>query len=65
MAWDYFKQAVFKQKKADPIWYLERQINYGEGGKLNEKLLKKYLPQLNISEDKRAFLELLLWGKPF
>lgn len=65
MAWDYFKQAVFKQKKADPVWYLERQINYGEGGKINTQLLKTYFPKLNIPDDKRAFLELLLWDKPF
>ncbi len=65
MAWDYFKRAVLKQKQVDPVWFLERQINYGEGGKLNRKQLEKYLPQLNIPENKRAFLELLLWDKPF
>lgn len=65
MAWDYLKQAVLKQKKADPIWYLERQINYGEAGKLNEKMLKTHLTKLHITDDKRAFLELLLWNKPF
>ncbi len=65
MAWDYFKQAVFKQKKADPIWYLERQINYGEAGKLDATLLTIHLPNLHITDDKRAFLELLLWDKPF
>lgn len=65
MAWDYFKKAVFKQKKTDPIWYLERQINYGEGGKLDVKLLKTHFPNLHISDDKRAFLELILWDKPF
>lgn len=65
MAWDYLKQAVFKQKKADPIWYLERQINYGEQGKLDEDLVKKHLSLLHISEDKRKALELLLWDKPF
>ncbi len=65
MAWDYIKQAILKQKKTDPIWYLERQINYGEGGKLSEEQLKTYLPKLHIPEDKRVFLELLLWDKPF
>ncbi len=65
MAWDYIKRAILRQKKTDPIWYMERQINYGEDGKLNKDLLKTHLPNLNITEDKRAFLELLLWDKPF
>lgn len=65
MAWDYFKRAILRQKQADPVWFLERQINYGEPGKLDEILLRKYLPELNITDDKRAFLELLLWDKPF
>ena len=65
MAWDYIKRAILRQKKTDSIWYMERQINYGEDGKLNKDLLKTHLPNLNITEDKRAFLELLLWDKPF
>lgn len=65
MAWDYTDEAVEKQKKADPVWFLERQILYGEGGKIDPKLLKQYLPKLKIPDDRRAFLELLLWNKPF
>lgn len=66
MTWDYQKEEYQKQIIADPVWHLERLINYGlEGKKLNEKLLKKYLPQLKIPEERRAFLELILWNKAF
>ncbi|MBI5794183.1 hypothetical protein HZA87_03825 [Candidatus Uhrbacteria bacterium] len=66
MTWDYDDNAFQKQAQADPIWGLERLINYGQGEKkLNRELLEKYLPQLNIPENRRAFLELLLWNKPF
>ncbi|MBI4714039.1 hypothetical protein HY771_02545 [Candidatus Uhrbacteria bacterium] len=65
MAWDYIKRNILKQKKTDPVWYLERQVNFGNEGKLDAELLKQYLPKLNITENKRAFLELLLWDKPF
>ena len=66
MPWDYDDDEFKKQADADPIWYLERLINYGPGDKkLPRALLEKYLPQLNISENRRAFLELILWNKPF
>jgi hypothetical protein len=66
MTWDYDDDAFKKQAEADPIWYLERLINYGlKGSKLSRKLLEKYLPELNIDEDSRAFLELLVWNKHF
>ena len=66
MVWDYDKKEYDKQAKADPVWRLERLINYGtKGEKLNKELLEKYLPQLKIPQDRRAFLELLLWNKKF
>lgn len=66
MTWDYDKEAFQKQAQADPVWGLERLINYGdEEVKLDRTLLEKYLPQLNIPENRRAFLELLVWNKPF
>lgn len=66
MAWDYTKTEYEKQAKKDPVWHLERLINYGLGkDKLDRKLLKEYLPKLKIPEDRRAFLELLLWNKKF
>ena len=63
--WDYDKKAQGAQGTADPVWKLERMINYGlEGQKLNRAELEKYLPQLNIAPERRAFLELLLlWNK--
>ena len=66
MVWDYEQKEYEKQKKADPVWHLERLINYGlRGEKINKDLLKKYLPELRIPEERRAFLELLLWNRPF
>ena len=66
MVWDYTKTEYTKQAKADPVWHLERLINYGlENEKLDRKLLETYLPQLKIPDNRRAFLELLLWNKPF
>lgn len=63
MTWDYTKKDYKKQSKADPVWKLERQINYGvENEKLDAKVLKKYFNQLKIPEDRKAFLKLLLWG---
>jgi len=66
MTWDYTETEYQKQATKDPAWHLERLINYGLGDKkLNKDLLAKHLPALNIPEDRRAFLELLLWNKPF
>lgn len=66
MVWDYDKTEYDKQAAATPVWHIERLINYGlNGEKLNRELVKKYLPQLRISDDCRAFLELLLWDKKF
>ena len=59
--WDYHKKDYVKQEKKDPVWKLERLINYGLGGKkLNAKLLEKYLPVLKIPPNRKAFLQLLL-----
>lgn len=66
MIWDYNDTAYKRQAEADPEWDMERRINYGlEGHKLNRALLEKALPTLRIPRDRRAFLELLLWNKPF
>ena len=64
--WDYTKTEYEKQAAADPIWKLERLINYGlEEEKIDRELLKQFLPKLRIPENRRDFLELLLWNKPF
>lgn len=65
MPWDYDEKNYKKQAQSDPAWRLERLINHGLGDeKLDRELLKKYLPGLRIPEDRRVFLELLVWGKP-
>jgi len=64
--WDYNKTEYEKQAAANPKWRLERLLLYGMGGeKLDKKLLEKYLAELKIPDNTRAFLELLLWGKQF
>ncbi|MBI2075491.1 MAG: hypothetical protein HYT82_02385 [Candidatus Harrisonbacteria bacterium] len=66
MPWDYTKTAYEKQAKAQPAWDLERLINYGLAGKkLDREITKALLPKLAIPKERRAFLELLLWNKPF
>lgn len=66
MAWDYKKTEYKKQAAADLKWRLERLINYGlKGEKLERDLLEKYLNDLKIPDNRRAFLELLLWNKKF
>lgn len=64
MTWDYEKTEYEKQAQSDPVWHLERLINYGLGGeKLNRETLKRYLPALKIPENRRVFLNLILYGK--
>ena len=64
MAWDYTKTEYGKQAKKDPVWELERLINYGPGKeKIDRKKLEEHLAELKISDDRRAFFELLLWNK--
>ena len=66
MTWDYTKPEYDKQAKADPKWHLERLIKYGlRDEKLNQADLEKYINELNIPDNTRAFLELLLWNKKF
>ncbi len=61
--WDYPKTERLKENKK---WYLERALTYGlDGEKLNRKLVEKHLKNIKIPDDTRAFLELLLWDKPF
>jgi len=66
MVWDYTKKEYKKQAEKDVIWRLERLINFGLGKKkIKRKLLEKYIDKLKIPENRRAFLELLLWNKKF
>ena len=61
MTWDYTKIEYDKQANADPLWELERLINYGLRDKrLNARLLKQHLGQLHIPPQRKRFLALLL-----
>lgn len=66
MTWDYTETEYQKQIQVDEKWRLERLINYGLGKKkLKRAVLEKYLDALKIPDDRRAFLELILWNKKF
>ena len=66
MIWDYAKNMYAKQAQKNALRDLERQLNYGPLEEpINRRLLKRHLANLHISEDCRAFLELLVWNKPF
>lgn len=66
MFWDYTKKAVKQQAKRDPLWEMQRLLEYGLGKKkLKASQMKKHFKQLRLPENRRAFLELLLWGKRF
>ncbi len=61
MTWDYHTKDYEKQTKNDPVWRLERMIQYGLGKKkLKRDEIKKYLPQLRIPAQQKFFLQLLL-----
>jgi hypothetical protein len=66
MPWEYDQKEYDKQAAADPVWKLERQICYGRPGeKLDPLELKQYWPRLKIPSNRRTFLALLLWDRPF
>ena len=66
MMWDYTKEDVTHQAKADPRWYFGRLLMYGlEGNKIKREDLAQYLNDLKLPVERRAFLELLVWDKQF
>lgn len=64
--WDYNLKNIDERDEKFIIWKLERLVNYGLGGeKIDAKLLKKYFTKIKMPENTKAFLELLLWKKPY
>ena len=62
--WSVNTSRLKKNPKKYKIWQLEQLINYGLGeGKLNKQELIKYFKELNISQDKKAYLTYILYGK--
>ncbi len=60
--WDYPKDGEL----VDERWRMERLLTYGLGGeKLNAEMVKRYVNDIKIPDDTRAFIELLLWNKAF
>ncbi|MBI2635953.1 hypothetical protein HYW84_01370 [Candidatus Peregrinibacteria bacterium] len=58
--WDYDRRTL-TDDEVGQRWKLERMILYGLGGeKIDADLLRKHLPYLNIPEDRRCFLTLIL-----
>lgn len=64
--WDYDQAAVNKQAAADPLWKYEHMLQFWTGDeRISCTELRKVLDKLHISDDRRAFLELLVWDKTF
>lgn len=61
--WDYDIKEL-KKTEQGRIKILERMINYGPGKeKIKLSLVKKYWNKLDLYENSRRLLELLIWGK--
>ena len=54
--WDYDTSKIDLSKPEIARWYLERRIEYGDWEGLEYKLLKKYLPELNIEHHTKNIL---------
>jgi hypothetical protein len=54
--WDYDISKIDLSKPEIAKWYLERRINYADWEGLEYKLLKKYLPELEIEPYTKAIL---------
>ena len=59
--WSTDEKSFKDNPKKHDIWRLEQMINFGLGDeKLNAKLLKKYLPELNIDKWRKEYLNIIL-----
>jgi len=66
MTWDYTEEQAKKQAKHDPLWHFERILTYGLNGELIKRTdLAQYLDKIKLPKERKAFLELLVWGKQF
>ena len=66
MTWDYDEKNYSVQATSDPVWRLERLIkSAGKGVRFKKSDLVKHLSELKIPENRRAFLELLVWNQQF
>lgn len=62
--WSVDTKRLKKNPEKFAIWKLEQMINFGLGqDKLNKDELKKYFNQLNIDQDKKNYLNFILYGK--
>jgi hypothetical protein len=54
-----------KNEEKYQIWLIEQKLNCGlaEGEKLDRALLEKYMPVLDIDQETKDFLRLLLYGE--
>ena len=54
--WDYDVSKIDLSKPKTARWYLKRRIEYADWEGLEYKLLKKYLPELEIEPYTKAIL---------
>mgnify|MGYP001612668768 CR=1 FL=1 len=62
--WSTNTEALEKDPEAFAVWKLEQLINYGleENERIKEGELRKYWHRIDIDNDRRKFLQLLLGG---
>lgn len=59
--WSVDEQKLKKDKTKYLIWRLEQMINFGlSGKKIKKSDLKKYWKKINIDQNRRKFLRLIL-----
>jgi len=55
-----------KNKERYAIWKLEQMVNFGLGKqKLSREKLEKYWNKLNLDENKKKYLSMILCKKPY
>ena len=60
--WSIDEKTLKKNPEQYAIWRLEQLINFGlDGEKLDEEELRRYWSKINIDENRRKFLEILLY----
>lgn len=59
--WSVDEKILKKDKRGYAIWKLEQMVNFGlNNERIDERTLRRYLPEMNIDPFRRKFFELIL-----
>ena len=62
--WSVDEKKLSKNPEKYAIWKLEQMVNFGlDGGKIDQKKLRKYWDRIEIDPSRRKFLNLIINGK--